>query len=158
MNRKHFIMNFIFFDIVVAGALCGHICHKYQIGGGWELFTGGILAAASMFIGMILAFMVSDDREREKRMRAEKNFRMQMQKFVTNKCSACSKVMTNKAKTMVDHVANGILSRCVDGIRDDERTKLVEEVDKIVAFEIEQMTRAMFAEIEKIENEPISNP
>jgi hypothetical protein len=148
VNRKHFIMSFIFFDTVVAGTLCGHICYKYQIRDGWELLIGGVLALASMFVGMILAFMVSDDREREKRIRAEQNFRIHMQEFVVNKCSACSKVMTNKVKTMVDRVVNGILSRCVDGISDDERTKLVEEVDKTVAFEIENMTRSMFAEIE----------
>jgi gas vesicle protein len=154
MTRKHFIMYFIVFDIVVAGALCGHICHKYQIGDGWEFLVGGVLALVSMFVGMILAFMVSDDRERHKRMRAEHNYRLKMQEFVVNKCSACSKVMTNKAKTMADFVSNRIVSKVSDGMDEDKRNALIAEAKSIVAFEVEQMTRAMFAEIEKIGNEP----
>ena len=149
MTKKHFVMNFIFIDMVVAGTLCGYACHKYQIGDGWEMLVAGVLTAVSVFVGMILAFMVADDRTREKKVRAEIEFQKQLQTVVMNERVNCAKVAVNMAKAMADRVANTLISKYVDGLNDaGKRKSVVDGVNQVMEDEVRSLTKALFDELQ----------
>ena len=150
MTRKYLVMNFIFIDVVVAGAICGHFCYKYhgELSMLWAIVTGGLLVGIAMFIGMILAFMAADDREHDKRVRAELNFQKQMQQVVLNERCSCAKVAVNMAKAMTDRVVNTIISKYVDGLSDDaKRRRVLEGANAVVISEVQSLTKALFDEL-----------
>jgi hypothetical protein len=150
MNKKYFWMNFIFFDVIVAGAICGYMAQRYCIGSGWEVFAGAALTLLSMFTGMVLAFMVSDDRERPKRMRMEQNNQLQLQQVVLQERTTCAKVSVNMAKVMADRVSNKIVAKYVDGMNDESRRRAVlANINGIIDDEVDTLTKALFNEINK---------
>ena len=149
MTKKQWWMNLIFIDAIIGGAACGYFCHKYCIGGGWELVMGGGLALLCMFIGMVLAFMMADDRSRDKRMRAELEHQQRLQQVVMTERINCTKIAVNIAKAMTDRTANTIVAKYVDGLSDEVKCKSVlEGVNKIIADEMEPLSKALFDGLE----------
>ena len=149
MTKKQWWMNLIFIDVIIGGAACGYFCHKYCIGGGWELVMGGGLALLCMFIGMVLAFMMADDRSRDKRMRAELEHQQRLQQVVMTERINCTKIAVNIAKAMTDRTANTIVAKYVDGLSDEVKCKSVlEGVNKIIADEMEPLSKALFDGLE----------
>lgn len=145
MTKKQLWMNLIFIDMIIGGAVCGYVCHKYCVGGGWELIFGGGLAAVSMFIGMILAYMTADDRERKKRMKVELDHHKQLQHIVMTERVNCTKVAVNIAKAMADRVANTIVAKYVDGLSDEQKREgVLDGVNKIISGEMRPLTKALF--------------
>jgi hypothetical protein len=147
-------MNLIFIDVIIGGAACGYFCHKYCIGGGWELVMGGGLASLCMFIGMVLAYMMADDRSRDKRMRVELEHQQRLQQVVMTERINCSKIAVNVAKAMADRVANTIVAKYVDGLSDEDKCRSVlEGVNQIVNSEMKPLSKALFdglgTEVEK---------
>lgn len=158
MKKKQIMMSFAFFDMVAAGALCGYMCHKHNIGGGWEILMGAILCMVAMFVGMILALMVSDDRERGKRIKVERNFQIQLNQIAINERLNCARVSVNIATLMTDRVANKIVAKYVDGMSDDgKRKSVIEGVNKIVKEETDCMAKILFDGLEKEKSDQEKN-
>jgi H+/gluconate symporter-like permease len=145
MTKKHLMMNFIFFDMAIAGGLCVYMCHKYGFNVYMTILMGSVLSAVAMFIGMILAFMMSDDREREKRMKIEQKYQLQLKNIAMTERLNGAKVSVNMAKAMADKVANTIVSKFVDGLSDDgKRKNVLDSVNVIIDSEINSLSKAMF--------------
>ena len=154
MTRKYITMNFVFVDMIVAGCVCLYLCFKYDISWQWCVAIGGMLAAVAMFVGMILAFMAADDRERDKRAKVELNYQKQLQQVVMNERINCAKVAVNMAKAMTDRVANTVVSKYVDGLSDEgKRNRVLGDVNNIVNSEIQSLTNALFDELKSQQKE-----
>lgn len=152
MTIKHWMMNFIFLDMTVAGGLCGYVCHKYCVGNGWEIIFGIVLSITAIFVGMILAFMVADDRERGKRIKIEYEYRLQLRQLLHNERISCAKVAVNMSKAMTDRVANTIVAKYVDGISDDgKRRAVLDGVNKIIDSEAGSLSKALFDGLTELE-------
>lgn len=150
MMKKYAMMNFIFFDMAIAGGMCGYMCHKYNVETGWGIFIGIILTMIAMFVGMMLAFMVTDDRERGKRIKIEQNYQMQLQNIVMNERLNGAKVAVNMSKAMADKIATTIVSKFVTGMSDETTRRQVSDgANNIVADEVESLQKALFDGLEE---------
>lgn len=148
MTKKHLVMNFIFLDMMITGAICGYALHKYVLSPQAEALVCGGMAVIAMFVGMILAFMASDDRNREKMVSIEIEHQKTLQNVVMTERLNCSKVAINMARAMTDRVVNTVIARYVEGLNNEEKRKnVLDGVNQIVMNETQSLTKALFDEL-----------
>jgi hypothetical protein len=148
MTKKHVVMNFIFLDMAVAGTICGYALHKYTLNPQAEALVCGGMSIVAIFVGMILAFMASDDRTREKIVNIEIQHQKKLQNIVITERLNCSKVAINMARAMTDRVANTIVAKYVEGLSNEEKRKnVLDGVNQIVMREMQSLTKALFDEL-----------
>ena len=151
MNKKKYnLIAFVVVEIVAVGFFFGYSASNP----GSHLIIGSIFAAytfLALFFGMILAFVVSDDRVMAKRKEIlaeiEQRFRENLQSAIMQERLSCAKVSVNMARVVSDRVANRILSKHVLGLQDNAvRKSLLESVNRIIDEEIESLKKATLDE------------
>ena len=146
-GRKQAFMGFVFFDTMVVGVVCGYfLC-------GWKspivpMIACFVMSVLGMFVGMVLAFLHSDERDRNKReafmRKLEERFEEETKKAVIGDRKIYGAMSVGMAKAVADRVANKIVSKHVEGISDDKiRTSILDSVNKIVEEEIGILHEAM---------------
>lgn len=145
MNRKKAVMNFIFIDAIVVGVLLGHVISRHYVEEVWSMILSGGLAIFLMFIGMVLAFMVSDERQMEKRITMERSFNTLLQQIMLGERVNCAKVALSISRAMVDRVVNNILSNYIKDMKNStKRQKILKDVNKLVSDEMDLMTTVLW--------------
>lgn len=151
MNRKKYnLISFAVIEIVAIGFLFGYS----MTNSGSHLIIGSVFAAytfLALFFGIVLAFVVSDDRAMAKRKEIlaemEQRFRENLQSAIMQERLSCGKVSVNMARAVSDRVANRILSKHVPGLQDNAvRKSLLESVNKIIDEEMELLKKATLDE------------
>jgi len=139
-NKKHTFMGFVFFDTMLLGIVCGYFlcgCTSRIL----LMLICFALSAFGMFVGMVLAFLHSDEREMNKRkafMRElEDSFEGRVKEAVTEDRKMYGAMSVEMAKAVADRVANKIVGKHVEGMSDnDVRASVLDSVNKIVEEEI----------------------
>jgi hypothetical protein len=101
-----------------------------------------------MFIGMVLAFLHSDEREENKRKafirELEESFETRVNEAVIRDRKIYGAMSVGMAKAVADRVANKIVGKHVEGMsNNDVRASVLDSVNKIVEEEIGILHEAM---------------
>ena len=147
MNKKRAFMGFVFFDTLLAGILCGYFLYGCESPMALATFCF-LLSLVSMFVGMVLAFMNSDDRMMNKKMlfmhEVEANFEERTNEAIRKDREIYGAMSVEMAKAVADRVANRVVSKHVGGMDDDGvRQSILASVNAIVEEEIGILHEAM---------------
>jgi hypothetical protein len=153
-NKKHTFMGFLFSYTIVMGIVCGYFLYgsRSHI---LSTFLCFVLSAFAMFVGMVLAFLHSDEREMNKRkafmLELEESLKARVNEAVTEDRKIYGAMSVEMAKAVADRVANKIVGKHVEGMSDnDVRASVLDSVNKIVEEEIGILHKAMKNEAVKM--------
>ena len=144
MTRRNKAINFIFWNAVLCSCLYGY---------GWTKSTTfalilGLLSLLMIYVGMVLAFIVADEREEGKRLKIEQDCQLHLKNMVEMERLNCAKGTINIARAMTSAVANIITAKYVDGLDNEmKRLFVLNDLRDIIENETALLSRSLLDDL-----------